>query len=112
MSNSAVDRAVFAFLASCAGDFAQWPQCSVISLQGRNEGGRLSGVFFKAMAMNPVDRTVFRIIVTKDDEWQVRIIQLLNYIRLDGVDADRYLIVHAMNRFAELTGMREDGNHD
>lgn len=107
MSDSAVDKAVFAFLASCVGDFAQWPQCSIIALHGNNEGGRLFGVFFKATARNPVDRTVFSIIVTKDDDWRIRVIQLLNKIRLDGVDADRDLIVHAVNRFRELAGMVE-----
>ena len=106
MSDSSIDRAAFAFLASCVGDFARWPQCSIVALRGNNEGGRLSGVFFKAMAMNPVDRTVFRIIVTKDDVWRFRVVQLLNRVRLDGVDADRELIVHAVNRFAELAGMR------
>lgn len=108
MSDSAVDRAVFAFLASCVGDFARWPQCSSVALQGHNEGGRLSGIFFKAMAMNPVDRTVFRIVITKDGDWRVRVIQLSNHIRLDGRDADRDLIVHAVNRFAELAGMVEE----
>lgn len=107
MSDSSIDRAVFAFLASCAGDFAQWPQCSIVSLNGGNEGGRLCGVFFKAMAMNPDDRTVFRIIVMKDDVWRVRVVQLSNHVRLDGVDADRDLIVHAMSRFMELAGMVE-----
>lgn len=107
MSDSSLDKAVFAYLASCVGDFARWPQCSTVALRGHNEGGRLSGVFFKAMAMNPVDRTVFRIIVTKDNEWRVRVVQLSNKIRLDGVDADRDLIVHAVNRFTELTGMVE-----
>ena len=107
MSESSIDRAVFAFLASCVGDFAQWPQCSVVALQGYNEGDRFSGVFFKVMAMNPVDRTVFRIIVTKDGDWRVRIVQLSNKVRLDGVDADRDLIVHAVNRFMELAGMVE-----
>lgn len=105
MSDSSVDRGVFAFLASCAGDFAKWPQCSVITLRGDNEGGRLSGIFFKAVAMNPVNRTVFRIIVTKGDVWRVRIVQLSNKIRLDGVDPDRDFIVHAVNRFMELAGM-------
>lgn len=109
MSDFSLDKAVFAFLASCAGDFARWPQCSVIVLRGHNEGGRLSEVFFKAMAMNPVDRTVFRIIVTKDDIWRVRVVQLSNRIRLDGVNADRDLIVHAVNRFMGLAGMVEDG---
>lgn len=112
MSNSSVDRAVFAFLANCGGVFAQWPQCSIITLQGHNDGGRLSGVLFKAMAMNPVDRTVFRIVVTKDEEWRVRVIQLSNHIRLDGRDADLDLIVHAMNRFMELAGMVEGGSRD
>lgn len=107
MSDSTVDRAVFAFLANCAGDFAQWPQCSTIALQCHNDGGRLSGVLFKATAMNPADRTVFRIVVTKDDDWRVRVVQLSNHIRLDGRDADRDLIVHAMNRFTELAGMVE-----
>ena len=112
MSDSAVDKATFAFLASCVGDFAQWPQCSIVALRGHNNGGRLSGVLFKAMAMNPDDRTVFRIIVTKDDDWRVRVIQLSNHIRLDGRDADRGLIVHAVSRFAELAGMREGESHD
>lgn len=107
MSDSSLDKAVFAFLASCAGYFAQWPQCSVVALRGHNEGGRLSGAFFEAMAMNPVDRTVFRIIVKNDGEWRVRIIQVSNHIRLDGVDADRDLIVHAVNRFMGLAGMVE-----
>lgn len=112
MSDSTVDRATFAFLASCVGDFAQWPQCSITALHGNNEGDRLFGVLFKATARNPVDRTVFRIVVTKDDEWRVRVIQVANRIRLDGRDADRDLIVHAVNRFAELTGMRGGENHD
>lgn len=107
MSDSTIDKAVFAFLASCVGDFAQWPQCSIVALQGHNEGGHLSGVLFKAMAMNPVDRTVFRIIVTKDKEWRFRVVQLSNHIRLDGVDADLDLIAHAVNRFRELSGMVE-----
>lgn len=112
MSDSAVDKAAFAFLGSCVGDFAQWPQCSVIALQGHNEGGRLSGVLFKATARNPADRTVFRIVVTKDDVWRVRVIQLSNKIRLDGVDADRDLIVHAVNRFMGLAGMKEGESRD
>ena len=107
MSDSSIDKAVFAFLASCVGDFAQWSQCSTVALQGRNDGGRLSEVIFKAVAMNPVDKTVFKIIVMKDDEWWVRIIQLSNKVRLDGRDADRALIVHAVNRFMELAGMVE-----
>lgn len=107
MSDSAVERATFAFLASCVGDFAQWPQCSIVALHGNNEGGRLFGVLFKATARNPVDRTVFRIVITKDEVWRVRVIQLSNKVRLDGVDADRDLIVHAVNRFMELAGMME-----
>lgn len=107
MSDAAVDRATFAFLASCVGDFAQWPQCSITALHGNNEGGRLFGVLFKATARNPVDRTVFRIVVTKDDEWRVRVIQLSNHVILDERNADRDLIVHAVNRFTELAGMRE-----
>ena len=107
MSDSAVDRAVFAFLASCVGDFGQWSQCSVVALRGRNEAGRLSEVLFKATAMNPVDRTVFWIIVTKDDGWRVRVIQLSNHVLLDERDAGRDAIVNAVNRFAELAGMVE-----
>lgn len=107
MSDAAVDRAVFAFLASCVGDFAQWPQCSIIALHGNNEGGRLFGVLFKATARNAVDRTVFRIVVTKDDEWRVRVIQLSNHVILDERVADRGTIVGAVNRFAELAGMVE-----
>lgn len=107
MSDSSVDRAVFAFLASWVGDFAQWPQCSIIALHGNNEGGRLFGVLFKATARNPVDRTVFRIVVTKDEVWRVRVIQLSNHVLLDERDADRGTIVHAMNRFTELAGMVE-----
>lgn len=107
MSDFAIDRATFAFLASCVGDLAQWPQCSIVALHGNNEGGRLFGVLFKATARNPVDRTVFRIVVTKDNEWRVRVIQLSNHVILDERDADRDLIVHAVNRFAELAGMVE-----
>lgn len=107
MSDSAVDKAVFAFLASCVGDFAQWPQCSITALHGNNEGGRLFGVLFKATARNPADRTVFRIIVTKDDEWRVRVIQLSNHIILDERNAGRATIVSAVNRFTELADMVE-----
>lgn len=107
MSDSAVDKAVFAFLASCAGDFAQWPQCSIVALQGHNDGGRLSMGLFKAMARNPVDRTVFRIVVTKGDDWRVRVVQISNHVLLDECGADRNMIAHAVNRFAELTGMVE-----
>lgn len=107
MSDSSIDKAVFSFLASCVGDFAQWPQCSVAVLHGNNEGGRLFGVLFKATARNPVDRTVFRIVVTKDNEWRVRVIQLSNHVLLDERGADRGLIIHAVNRFMELAGMVE-----
>lgn len=107
MSDPAIDKAVFAFLASCVGDFAKWPQCSIIALHGNNEGGRLFGVLFKATARNLDDRTVFRIVVTKDDEWRVRVIQLSNHVILDERDGGQGTIVHAMNRFAELAGMRE-----
>lgn len=107
MSDSAVDRAVFAFLASCVGDFAQWPQCSITALHGNNEGGRLFGVLFKATARNPVDRTVFRIIITKDSDWRVRVIQLSNHVILDERNAGRATIVSAVNRFTELAGMVE-----
>lgn len=107
MSDSAVDGAMFAFLASCVGDFVQWPQCSITALHGNNEGGRLFGVLFKATARNPVDRTVFRVVVTKDDEWRVRVIQLSNHVILDERNADRAAIVSAVNRFTELAGMVE-----
>lgn len=108
MSDSTADRATFDFLASCVGDFAQWPQCKSVNLWGDNIDGRLSKVHFEVRATNPDDRTTFRIIVKNDGEWRVRIIQVSNHIRLDGRDADRPLIVHAMNRFAELVGVRED----
>nr|DAK80317.1 MAG TPA: hypothetical protein [Caudoviricetes sp.] len=107
MSDSSIDKAVFAFLASCVGDFARWPQCKSVNLWCDNIGGRLSKVHFEIRATNPDDRTAFRIIVKNDDDWRVRIIQVSNHIRLDGVDADRELIVHAVNRFAELAGMVE-----
>lgn len=107
MSDSTVDTVTFAFLASCVGDFAQWSQCSIVALHGNNEGGRLFGVLFKATARNPADRTVFRIIVTKDDVWRVRVIQLSNHVILDERNADRAVIVSAVNRFTELAGMVE-----
>lgn len=107
MSDYNTDKAVFAFLASCVGDFAQWPQCSITALHGNNEGGHLFGVLFKATARNPADRTVFRIVITKDDEWRVRVIQLSNHIIFDERNADRATIVSAVNRFVELAGMRE-----
>lgn len=108
MSDSTVDRRTFAFLASCVGDFAQWSQCSITALHGNNEGDRLFGVLFKATARNYVDRTVFRIVVTKDDGWRVRVIQLSNHVILDERNADRATIVSAVNRFTELAGMRGD----
>nr|DAV84599.1 MAG TPA: hypothetical protein [Caudoviricetes sp.] len=107
MSDSSIDKATFAFLASCVGDFAQWPQCSITALHGNNEGGRLFEVLFKATARNPDDRTVFRIVITKDNKWRVRVVQLSNHVILDERDADRGTIIHAVNRFAELTSMRE-----
>lgn len=109
MSDSAIDKAVFAFLASCAGDFAQWPQCSVTALRGHNDAGRFSMVLFKAMARNPDDRTVFRIVVTKNDEWRGRVIQISNHVILDERNAGRGTIVSAVNRFKELAGMVEGG---
>lgn len=105
MSDSAVDGATFAFLASCVSDFVRWPQCSITALRGNNEGGCLFGVLFKATARNPVDRTVFRIVVTKDGEWRVRVIQLSNHVILDERNVDRATIVSAVDRFMELTGM-------
>lgn len=107
MNSPTIDRVTFVFLASCVGDFAQYPQCSIVALHGNNEGGRLFGVLFKATARNPVDRTVFKIIVTKDDEWRVRVIQLSNHVILDERNADRAAIVSALNRFVELAAMRE-----
>lgn len=108
MSDATVDKATFAFLASCVGDFVKWPQCQHVSLRGDKGGGRLSESFFKAWAMNPVDRTVFKITVTKGHEWRVRVIQLSNHVLLDEPVVDRDAIVNAMNHFMELTGMRED----
>lgn len=107
MSDSSLDKAVFAFLANCVGDFVKWPQCSIVALQGGNEGGRLSGVLFKATARNSDDRTVFRIVVTKDDGWRVRVIQLSNHVLVDERGADRATIVNVVNRFAGLAGMVE-----
>lgn len=107
MSDSSIDKATFAFLASCVGVFAQWPQCSITALQGHNDAGRLSMGLFKAIARNPGDRTVFRIVVTKNDDWRVRVIQISNHVLLDERDADRGTIVHAVNRFMELAGMVE-----
>lgn len=107
MSDAAVDGAMFAFLASCVGDFAQWPQCSTVALHGNNEGGRLFGVLFKATARNPEDRSVFKIIVTKEEVWRVRVFQIANHVLRDECAADRGIIVDAVNHFAELAGMRE-----
>lgn len=105
MSDSSIDKAMFAFLASCVGDFAGWPQCRHVSLRGDQGGGRLSEVLFKAIATNLNDRTGFKIIVMKDGDWRVRIIQVSNHIRLDERDADLDFIAHAVNRFMELAGM-------
>lgn len=107
MNTPASDSATFAFLASCVGDFAQWPQCSIIALHGNNEGGRLFGVLFKATARNPEDRSVFRIVVTKDEEWRVRVFQIANHVLRDERAADRGAIVDAVNHFTELAGMGE-----
>lgn len=105
MNTPTADGATFAFLASCVGDFAQWPQCSIVALHGNNEGGRLFGVLFKATARNPVDRTVFRIVVTKEEAWRVRVFQIANHVLRDERAADRGTIVDAVNHFALLTGM-------
>ena len=105
MSDFGVDKAVFAFLASCVGDFARWPQCKSVNLWADNVDGRFSGVHFEVRATNPDDRTTFRIIVKNGGEWRVRIIQVSNHICLDERNADRAIIVSAVNRFAELTGM-------
>lgn len=107
MSDAAVDRAVFAFLASCVGDFTQWPQCSIVSLLGNNESGRFFGVLFKATARNPNNRTVFKVIITKDEAWRVRVIQVSNHLLRDERNADRAAVISAVNYFMELAGMRE-----
>lgn len=107
MSDSSTDRAMFAFLASCVGDFARWPQCSIVALSGNNEGGRLFGVLFKATARNPDDMSVFKIIVTKDEAWRVRVVQIANHVLRDERAADRDTIVDAVNHFALLAGMTE-----
>lgn len=112
MNTSTTDSATFTFLASCVGDFSQWPQCSNVALHCNNEGGRFFGVLFKVTARNPDDRSVFKIIVTKDEVWRVRVVQIANHVILDGRDADRDLIVHAVNRFMELAGMREGEDRD
>lgn len=108
MSDSSIDKAVFAFLAGCVGDFVRWPQCKSVNLWCDNIDGRLSRVHFEVRAVNPIDMTRFRIIVKNDGDWRVRIIQVANHIRLDGVGADRDLIVHAVNRFMGLAGMVEE----
>lgn len=107
MSNSAVDRATFAFLASCVGDFVKWPQCKSVNLWCNNIDGRLSKVCFEVRATNPDDKTVFNIIVKNNGEWQVRIVQVSNHVRLDERNAGRATVVSAVNRFAELAGMVE-----
>ena len=105
MNTPTTDSATFAFLASCVGDFAQWPQCSTIALQGNNEGGRLFGVLFKATARNPDNRAVFKIIVAKDEAWRVRVFQIANHVLRDERAADRSSIVDAVNHFTLLAGM-------
>lgn len=107
MNTPTTDSATFAFLASCVGAFAQWPQCSIVALQGNNEGGRLFGVLFKATARNPDNRSVFKIIVTKDEVWRVRVFQIANHVLRDEHVADRGTIVDAVNHFASLAGMVE-----
>ena len=107
MSDSAADRVTFAFLASCVGYFAQCPQCSIAALHGNNEGGRLFGVLFKATARNPKDRGVFKIMVTKEETWRVRVFQIANHVLRDERAADRAAIVDAVNHFVSLTGMVE-----
>lgn len=107
MNTLTIDSAAFTFLASCVGDFARWPQCSIVALHGNNEGGRLFGVLFKATARNPEDRSVFKIVVTKDKEWRVRVFQIANHVIRDERAADRGTIVEAVNYFASLTGMVE-----
>lgn len=107
MNSSTTDGATFAFLANCVGDFAQWPQCSIVALQGNNEGGRLFDVLFKATARNPDNRSVFRIMVTKDKTWRVRVVQIANHAIRDERAADRATIVDAVNHFASLAGMVE-----
>lgn len=107
MSDFSTDKAIFAFLASCVGDFALWTQCSIIALHGNSEGGRLFGVLFKVTAKNPDNMSVFKIIVTKDEEWRVRVFQIANHVLRDERAADRGAIVDAVNHFASLTGMTE-----
>lgn len=105
MNSPTTDGATFAFLASCVSDFAQWPQCSIVALHGNNEGGRLFDVLFKVTARNPDNRSVFKIIVMKDEGWRVRVFQIANHVLRDERAADRGTIVDAVNHFASLTGM-------
>lgn len=107
MSDSAVDRATFAFLASCVSDFVKWPQCKSVNLWSDNIDGRLSKVHFEVRATNPVDRSGFRIIVKNDGEWRVRIVQVSNHVLRHECPADRGTIVDSVNLFAELAGMVE-----
>lgn len=107
MSDSAVDKATFAFLATCVGDFVRWPQCGFVDLRSYSDSGSLSMVRFKARATNSADRTVFKITVMKDDDWRVRIVQVSNHILLDECITDRDTIVNAVNLFMGLAGMRE-----
>ena len=107
MSDSAVDGVAFAFLASCVGDFVKWPQCKSVTLWADNIGGRLSKVHFEARAMNPEDRSVFKIVITKDETWRVRVFQIANHVLRDERAADKATIVDAVNHFASLTGMVE-----
>lgn len=108
MNTPTTDSATFVFLASCVGDFVKWPQCKSVNLWCDNIDGRLSKIHFEVRAMNPDDKTTFKIIVKNDGVWRVRIVQVSNHICLDGVDADLDLVLHAVNRFAELAGMREE----
>ena len=59
--------------------------------------------------MNSDNRSVFKIIVTKDDEWRVRVFQIANHVLRDERAADRDTIVDAVNHFASLAGMVEGG---
>lgn len=107
MNTPTIDSAIFAFLANCVGDFARWPQCSIIALHGYNEGGRFFDVLFKVTARNTDDRSVFKIIVTKEKEWRVRVVQIANHVLCDECAADRDTIVDAVNHFASLAGLVE-----
>lgn len=107
MNTPPTDSATFVFLVSCVGDFVRWPQCSTVALNGNNEGGRLFGVLFKATAKNPDNRRVFKIMVTKDEGWRVRVFQIANHVLRDERAVDRGTIVDAVNYFASLAGMVE-----